>query len=272
MLIGIWFVIGLFFGSFINALVWRVHEQAKKKPRKDLSILHGRSMCTHCGHQLAWYDLVPVFSWLTLGGKCRYCRKTIHWQYPVVELVTATLFAVSYAVLPESSSTWLTLFNFVSWLVILIGFVALVVYDFRWMLLPNRILYPLIVVAVIAVAVNAVAASEWSIVFDALYSVAVAGGIFYLLYIISNGTWIGGGDVKLGVLIGLVLPGPFEAFLMLLLASTLGTVLIVPGLLLKKVTTKSRIPFGPFLITAAVFVVLWGDTVISWYKQTLLGL
>lgn len=267
-------LLGLFFGSFVNALVWRVHEQSdKKKPSKDLSVLHGRSMCPHCKHRLAAKDLIPVLSWVLQGGKCRYCKKPIHWQYPLVELITAALFAVSYIVWPEAADgIWLSSLQFGGWLIILTGFIALTVYDIRWMLLPNRIIYPLMIVAALLAVLNTVAGGGWTLLAETALSVGIAGGIFYLLYQVSGGTWIGGGDVKLGILIGLVLQDPFMAFLMLLLASVLGTLLILPGLALKKITAKSRIPFGPFLIIATVFVMLWGEKLISWYKQVVLGI
>src|SRR5665213_2769212 len=97
MIIALLALLGLVFGSFVNALVWRLHEQEvllekRKKPSKKqlekLSILNGRSMCPHCKHELAIKDLVPLFSWIALKGKCRYCGKPISWQYPVVELLT----------------------------------------------------------------------------------------------------------------------------------------------------------------------------------------
>jgi len=104
MIVVVLVVLGLCLGSFVNALVWRIHEQdrltgKKKKPHKKqldrLSILHGRSMCPDCHHELKPKDLVPLFSWLSLHGKCRYCHKPISWQYPVVELLTAGLFVFS---------------------------------------------------------------------------------------------------------------------------------------------------------------------------------
>src|SRR5690242_7308270 len=98
-------VLGLCLGSFVNALVWRLHEQEElkiakpkgwRKRLRELSIMRGRSMCPHCRYQLAVVDLVPVVSWLSLRGKCRYCSKPIGWQYPVVEAGVAVLFALSY--------------------------------------------------------------------------------------------------------------------------------------------------------------------------------
>src|SRR5579871_5847178 len=96
MLIFILIVVGLAAGSFVNALVWRVHEQSKKKKSAELSILKGRSMCPRCKHELAASDLIPVLSWLWLRGKCRYCQKPISPQYPVVELAVALVFVSSY--------------------------------------------------------------------------------------------------------------------------------------------------------------------------------
>ena len=94
--------LGLCAGSFVNALVWRLHEQKRsKKADKKLSILNGRSMCVHCRHELTWYDLIPLFSWLLLRGKCRYCKKPISWQYPIVELATAAVFVLSYIFWPN---------------------------------------------------------------------------------------------------------------------------------------------------------------------------
>lgn len=266
-------LLGLILGSFVNALVWRVHAQeAKKKSKvghKELSVLHGRSMCPYCKHTLAAKDLVPVLSWLSLGGKCRYCHKPISWQYPVVELLTSALFVLSYLFWPLDWNAAGTI-NFAVWLIILVGFMALIVYDLRWMLLPDRIVYPLLVIGGLLALFNIIDVGSVRALIETLISVAIAGGIFYGLFVISNGRWIGGGDVKLGLLIGLVLGDPYLAFLMLMTASLLGTLVALPGMVLKKVSPSSRIPFGPFLIVATILVQLFGTSVIEWYKRTLL--
>ena len=267
------FVIGASCGSFVNALVWRLHQQSKaKKPSKELSILYGRSMCPHCRHALAWYDLIPVISWLMLGGKCRYCGKKFE-DSPLVELIGGLVFATSYLLWPHTvnqNGQWLLL---ATWLVSSVGLLALALYDLKWQLLPNRIIYP-------TLGVSALGALAYTIFFsDNLgkslllwaMSLAVASGVFYLLFIVSDGKWIGFGDVRLGLVTGTLLAKPQYSLLMIFIASVLGTLVALPDLLRHKKTLASRLPFGPFLITATFIVVLFGPTLLDHYK-TWMGL
>lgn len=278
MIISILIILGLCFGSFVNALVWRLHQQGlsqKKRAANDseLSIAKGRSMCPHCQHALAWYDLLPVLSWLSLRGRCRYCHKSIGWQYPLVEVATAALFVASYVFWP-TNLTSLTSYSLLGiWLAAVVAFMALIVYDIRWMLLPNKIIFPLIGLGVVSAFIRAVASdTPVSIALMGLGGLAVAGGIFYVLFQISDGAWIGGGDVKLGFAIGLLLGSPFLAFLMLFIASILGLLIATPGILLKKSKLSSKIPFGPFLIIATIIVMLFGQRIVDWYSTTFLYL
>lgn len=278
MIVVILILLGLCFGSFVNALAWRLHQQGlpKKKrplPDKELSVARGRSMCPHCHHTLAWYDLLPVFSWLSLKGKCRYCKTPISWQYPVVELVTASLFVISYTFWHTDLSTLSAVVSFCLWLAALVAFMALVIYDIRWMLLPNKIVFPLVVIGALSVLIRTVVSDDpFGTALMAVGSMAVAGGIFYALFQISNGAWIGGGDVKLGFAIGLLLGTPFLAFLMLFLASLLGLVVATPSVLVKRSKLSAKIPFGPFLIASTIIVMLLGQQIIDWYTTTFLYL
>lgn len=268
-------IFGLCVGSFINALVWRVWAQensSKKlssKQQSQLSITKGRSMCPHCKHTLAAKDLVPVVSWMSLGGKCRYCHKPISIQYPLVEAVTSLLFVISYLSWPYDWGT-VGAINFAGWLVIAAGLMALVVYDIKWMLLPNRIIYPLIGVATTLAGYNLLIDGSVEKAVQFLLSVAIGGGIFYGLFTLSDGRWIGGGDVKLGFLLGLLLANAYSAFFMLLGASLLGTLVILPGLATKKLSSQSKIPFGPFLIVAGSLVYLFGAPIVDWYRESIL--
>lgn len=259
-------ILGLAMGSFVNALVYRLHEQSKHgkpKEKSNLSITKGRSICPYCKHRLAAADLVPIFSWLALRGKCRYCQKPISWQYPLVELVTAALFVASYFLWPVELEGFAPIFGFIFWLVALTGFIALAVYDFRYMLLPNKIIFPLAGLALINVLVQ-VLTGDLSLL-DTLYALLAGGGIFYALFQISQGRWIGGGDVKLGFLIGLVLATPGLALFSLFAASLLGTIAVLPIMASGRLTPMSHIPFGPFMITGAVIAKLFGQNLIDWY-------
>jgi prepilin signal peptidase PulO-like enzyme (type II secretory pathway) len=267
-------LLGLAWGSFVNAFVWRLHEQqksTKKKAHKDLSILKGRSMCPDCRHTLATKDLVPVLSWLSLGGKCRYCRKPISAQYPAVELLTAALFVLSYLFWPYGFLT-AGIVQLVIWLATLVVFMILFVYDLRWMILPNKVVYPLIGLTVINVGLQVVLTSNLGLLVQAFWGVICLAGLFYALFQISGGKWIGGGDVKLAIALGLLVGGPVKALLLIFIASLLGVIITLPLLVQGKKSYTSRIPFGPFLIAASIIVYIFGNSLINIYLKHILGI
>lgn len=273
MIVLILIVFGLCAGSFVNALVWRVHEQAKKgtNDSKKLSIVNGRSMCTHCKHELASKDLVPVISWLLLRGRCRYCKKPIE-DSPIVEIAMGATFTLSYLFWPASLSGAGQQLLFVSWLIASVGLMALLVYDLRWMLLPNRIIYPTLFVGLagrLAYTLFYAANKAFSLELLAL-SIGIASGIFYLLFYASKGRWIGFGDVRLGLITGTILGRPSLSLLMIFVSSVLGTLFAVPALLRGNKTLMSKLPYGPFLIVATGFTLLWGGQIIDWYKGLVL--
>jgi leader peptidase (prepilin peptidase)/N-methyltransferase len=251
--------LGLILGSFVNALVWRMHES------RDW--VHERSECTHCHHQLATKDLIPVISWLMLHGKCRYCGKKIH-DNPLTELAVPTLFDISYLAWPLALQG-AGLFQFIVWCIFLVGFTALAAYDFRWFTLPNKIVFPLIGLAVVQVLVLAIWTMNWKIIVSAILGTAVVAGIFYLLFQLSRGTWIGGGDVKLGIVLGLLAGGLLEGFLVLFLASITALLATLPALIGGRANRKSHVPFGPFLMLGLIIVVLFGHRIIDWYTGLL---
>lgn len=269
-------VTGLCFGSFVNAAVWRLHEQSKetkkKKPDKKylerLSLVRGRSMCTHCHHELGTWDLIPVFSWLWLRGKCRYCRKPIP-DSPIVEVGTMALFVISYLAWPVPLQG-VQGAVFLVWLIMIVGFMILTVYDIRWMLLPNKVVYPLLGLSVVQAGLLSLTASNpLHVLIDTFFSFAIGGGIFYVIFQISSGQWIGGGDVKLGWLIGILMATPARSLLYIFVAATGGTLASVPLLLTKKLKRTSAVPFGPFLMLGAVVVQLFGASIIAWYEHLL---
>jgi leader peptidase (prepilin peptidase)/N-methyltransferase len=281
---------GMIMGSFANALVWRIHGQeelqerlqelqaqklSKKRDKqiaelqaelRTLSMSKGRSMCSKCRHPLAPKDLVPLFSWLSLGGKCRYCRQPIE-DTPWLEALLPLAFALSYLAWPLPLNGY-GLLALALWLVFLVGFAALTVYDLRWYLLPDRIVWPLVGLALLQVLLHAtVYGGGWGSVVTAAWGVATASGLFWVLYQVSKGEWIGGGDVKLGIVLGLLVGGPLPGLMVIFVASLLGTLASLPLLLRHKLKRTSAIPFGPFLMLATAIVVLLGQRLIDWFNS-----
>ena len=297
-------LLGMVMGSFAGAQIWRLRARqlhddyqrenslAKKKKltkyekeelselkidnkefateRKKLGSLlkqkvrNDRSRCLSCGHELKWYDLLPVISWLSLGGKCRYCKSPIGWMEITLEIVMAGLFAGTFVW--WSSFDVNGIISLVIWLISLVLLAILFVYDFRWSLLPDKINWSFIALGLVfAILKLTQAASLTSAVWSLLGSVFVLSGIYLFLHLISRGKWVGFGDVKLGLGLGLFLGDWLLALLALFLANLIGTLLVLPGMLRGTLKGDARIPFGPLLIIG--FLISWfvGEKIISWY-------
>jgi leader peptidase (prepilin peptidase) / N-methyltransferase len=268
--------LGLIFGSFVNALVWRVRQnelraKSSKPKAKKLSVVTGRSQCPDCGHGLAAKDLIPVLSWLSLRGRCRYCHQPISRQYPLVELAMAITFGLSYYFWPANLSGAGEDILFVTWLGASVGLMALLVYDWKWQLLPNKILYPTLLLALAGrlVYLGDFEPHKGHALLTWLLSVTAASGVFWALYVVSSGRWIGYGDVRLGLITGTVLGHPYKSLLMIFLASVIGCLLVLPALVSGQKNWTSKIPFGPFLIIATALTLLFGSSIINWYKSLL---
>src|SRR5206468_8721328 len=144
------------------------------------------------------------------------------------------------------------------------GLMALLVYDLRWFLLPDRLVYPLSVIAAAIALINVASAKDpAAALLNLILAVAVGGGLFYLLFQVSKGKWIGGGDVKLGWLLGLVVGTPAKAGLFIFIGSLIGTLVSLPLLASDRLKKNSTIPFGPFLIIGAIVTMLFGSRILS---------
>lgn len=276
-------LIGACLGSFAGATVWRLRarqlvfdkknkqpydkaEYRRLKPLTTSSTLEDRSQCLHCGYKLRWYDLIPVLSWLGLKGKCRSCKKPIGWFELLMELGTIAFFVVSYLFWPHDLHTGLQIAHFVLWLAAGVGLAILFAYDTKWFLLPDSVvaivgLFGLASVAVSAAESQAVGAT----LVGALGAVGALGGLYGILYAVSGGRWVGFGDVKLGVVLGLLLGQWQLSLVALFMANFIGCLIVIPLLAAKKLQRTSHIPFGPLLIAGTVVAWLWGWQLINWY-------
>lgn len=239
MLLLIVFILGLIIGSFLNVVIVRLGKKS----------LGGRSRCSNCQHQLVWYDLFPVVSFLSLFGKCRYCRQSISWRYPVVELSTGFLFVLNIWLF---GVTVPALINFI----ILSLLVVIVVYDFLYFLLPMDLVWAVGVLGLVYAYLN----NYW---LGALIAGVAWFTIFWLGFTLSRGQALGQGDASLMAALALWLgaAGSFSLFLIAVwVGAAWGVTLIVLSRLFKRaelVTMKSKLPFAPFLVFGALVVLFY---------------
>ena len=238
-------IFGLVLGSFYNVVGLRVP--------KGESIVNPPSHCTSCGKRLTAFELIPVLSYLIQRGKCKGCGVKVSPIYCFTEIVTALLFALCYVK-----------FGFTAELVVALLFVSLLVIinvsDIAYMLIPNKILLfflPLLVITRIASPLE-----PW---WDSLLGAVIGFSVLLLIAVVSKGG-MGGGDIKLFLLIGLVL-GTIHTLLTLFLASVVG--MIVGGIVLKVrgQGRKTPLPFGPSIAVGALLAYFYGDQLIEWYWQ-----
>jgi prepilin signal peptidase PulO-like enzyme (type II secretory pathway) len=258
------FLFGAVIGSFTNCFVWRLHEKES---------LWGRSYCPKCRKQIAWYDNIPVLSFLALFGRCRQCGKKISWQYPLVEFSTACLFALSfyfvsreavpggfdyYSLFLLSDSRFiLTLVK--EWLVIFVTTVIFI-YDLRWYLIPDSVVLP---ACLLVFFTNLFLGFNWLML---LFCALIGGGFFLLQFIVSRGRWIGGGDIRLGLLLGLV-TGSYELLILaILLTYCIGSIIGLGLVAIGRKHWGSKVPLGVFLAPALVVTIFFGKAIVNWYS------
>ena len=277
-------LLGLLFGSFAGASVWRLRARqlvADKKagehvnnaeyrrlhPLTKSTIKNDRSRCLECGHTLAWYDLLPLLSWVSTRGTCRYCKKKIGYFEPLIEISTAIIFiTITHAWL--TSDFVMQPYILAIWLSVAVMFVILFVYDAKWFILPDSIVFPLIGLSFVLLGIALASSQEPGVLLaSTVGAVLILSGIYFVLWVVSKGQWIGFGDVKLGLALGLLLMDWKLAFLALFLANLIGTLIVIPGLISKKMTRKTQVPFGPLLIAGFAIAALVGPQILSLYQQ-----
>ena len=244
-------VAGLLVGSFLNVVAYRIPAGIK--------VTTPPSACPSCGHRIRPYDNIPVVSWLWLRGRCRDCRAPISIRYPLVEAGTAVLFALTAAVIGPS---WV-LPAFL-WFAAVVE--VLVVIDLAHKRIPNRILYPGTIVALVLLTAGGVAESEASAVLRGLAGGAGYFGLLLLVAIIARGGF-GFGDVKLAFLLGLFAAfRSWEAlFVSVVMAFLVGGVISVGLLLARRAGRRDTIPFGPALAVGVAIGIAAGGPIAAWY-------
>ena len=263
------FIFGACIGSFLNVVVLRL---------KDGQKITGRSHCPKCGHILKWYENIPLLSFFILRGRCSKCRQKISWQYPLVEFATGFLFLIAFIITLQSGGQTIQQFNNLTiysitlllYYFITISFLILIfTFDLKYYLIPDKISIPAIILALffqilLLIFKNQSLNSLISNFLFLIFSAIIISGFFALQFILSRGRWVGGGDIRLGFLMGIILGWPL-GLLALFLAYILGSLVCLPLLILKNKGLKSEVPFGTFLAIATLVVLFWGQKLLDWY-------
>ena len=240
---------GLLVGSFLNVVIARLPEGG--------SLMHPGSRCPHCGHPVRPYDNVPVLSWLWLRGRCRDCGEPISARYPLVEALTAVLCALVVVAKGADEDAWLGI-------ALVLTLVPVTFIDLDHRIIPNRIVGPSAVVALVILALTNADALP-----DHLIAAAAAGG-FFLLAALAYPRGMGMGDVKLAALLGLYLGSSVAPAL---LAAMLSGTLVGGAIIARKGVAEGRktaVPFGPFLALGALVGLFAGPEIVDWYRDTFL--
>lgn len=249
------FLIGICIGSFLNVVIDRLPQ--------GRSIVHGRSHCEFCKKELAWFDLLPIFSFLQLGGKCRYCHKRLSFQYPLVEFLTSLAFVILFFL--ETPTGAFSLLLFIIDLVLMSLSIALIVMDIKYHLLLDVLLVQFFLFALLRVLLLNPATLPIHVVWG-----IVAVLPLLLIYILTKGKGMGFGDVKLIFILGFLLmfPNIIVLYYLAFLTGALVGIILILGK--RKKFSGSTIAFGPFLFFGAACALLWGNTL--WhYLLILLG-
>jgi leader peptidase (prepilin peptidase)/N-methyltransferase len=247
------FIFGLIVGSFLNCVIYRLGEKK--------SFLNGRSFCPECFHILSWKDLIPIFSFLILKGKCRYCRKKISLQYPLVEFFTGILFLATFYYLRNQLFSLQGIFTLFYYWTVFSSLIVIFVYDLKNYLIEEKIVYFSILICLIfnlLFSISEIKNKILSLLFVALF--------FLLIVLISKEKWMGMGDAKLGALMGIFLGWP-KIIPALFFSFFVGAIFGIFLIILKKKSLKSEIPFGPFLVSGTIFSLFLGEKIINWYLK-----
>lgn len=264
------FIFGCAIGSFLNVIIDRLPQEKS---------IGGRSQCDFCHKKIAWHDLIPVISFILLKGKCRYCQKKLSLQYPVVELITGTMFVLIFFVLfvipskegIQSINNILigvfsldsrlrgndfvisNLYYLFAYLGIVSCLIAIFFTDAKYHIIPDQLQVALFIFGIIVLPQHGLVLNLF---IDRALGVVVVAAPIYFLYWITKGRGMGFGDVKLAFNIGLLL-GIKSGLIALYIAFILGALVGLVLMLLQKRGLKSKIAFGPFLVLGILVMMLW---------------
>ncbi len=282
------FIFGLFLGSFLNVIAECL--------MSGKSFIKRRSCCLNCGHPLSVLDLIPIVSFVMLGRKCRYCRKNISWQYPLSELATGILFGLAVFFLPPLSLNVLSIIPWIYTLFIISILEIIFLIDLKYGLILDKVVFPAVVI-ILAFYLFMAGSQAWMMYqsltadtgglgayllqtdflrnriifsliplgFNLLGSLGLAI-LFLVVIFLTKGRGMGGGDVRLVFLVGLITGWP-SMVVALFLSFLTGAIVSVMLILIGKKHFGQTVPFGPFLVTSTLVTMFWGQQLLEWYLK-----
>lgn len=257
------FILGLAVGSFLNVVIYRTIEGE--------DFVRGRSRCDHCHKQIGWVDNIPLLSYILLRGRCRYCKKPISIQHPVIELLTGLLFVWWYVggflilQIFQLQGFPFSIIQPLFWL--LVGIFLLIIFftDLLYMIIPDYAVGALFGLALIYRFILVISGvMQMSDFVWSLFGMVVCGGFFFCLWYFTKGQGMGFGDVKFAFPMALLVGWPM-VIVTTFLGFILGSIVAVYFLFTNKKSMKQTIAFGPFLVLATFITLLAGDEILRWY-------
>ena len=243
-------------GSFISVLSYRLHHGQK-------GILKGRSKCTNCETELAARDLIPLLSYLALRGKCRHCDKEISYMYPLIEIICGFLFVLLFYKFPFLDEFLNFDLNYFL-LYLLWGFYTFILaftffHDLHYLRVADSLLVPAILIGLVA------SISPYTThIMDSLLGMLIAIGFFGGQVYLSKGRWLGGGDIRIGAFMGVIL-GWKMVILAIVLAYVIGSIASIFVIIKKKKFYGLKVPFAPFLVAGTLCAFYFGEAILRWY-------
>lgn len=244
---------GIIIGSFLNVCIYRI-------PR-DQSIVYPSSHCCSCNISLKLLDLIPIFSYLFLKGKCRYCGAKISSRYPLLECLTGIIYSLLF--LKYGLSPTFFFYILLASILLCIAFI-----DYDHQIIPDRLLILGFITGLCYKIVLFSFAEQPIEILNSFLGFFLGGGFFFLIATISNGG-MGGGDIKLIAILGFWF-GWKDIILISLLSFIIGSIIAILLLMMRLKTRKDAIPFGPFIVSSVLFIMLYKDLILSWYISLLI--
>ncbi|MGN0526008.1 MAG: prepilin peptidase [Acutalibacteraceae bacterium] len=256
------FVFGTVIGSFLNVLIYRLPI--------GMDFKKGNSICTSCKHKLNWKDLFPLFSWIFLGGKCRYCKAPISPRYPIVEALNGTAYVLIYLFIAGGTAIEGLNLKLVGYMIMMSALIVVSWIDFEHQIIPDSMWIAIFVGGLFIVAdtlITGTFTKEWII--SKLIGLVAVSGVFFIIAFVTQGRAMGGGDIKLMAAVGFVL-GWKAVIVALFMSAIFGVLFALGRKIFSKKAMKGVVPFGPFLAMGSAVCAFVGENIFNGYLNLFL--